>query len=224
MESTDAEASIRWMARLVLTAEESVMWCLGDILPSVPDESVTKRLRIVRRAVTELADHGVEIKLICRQEALNDNRILQQLKAMQPQALIVGGSPYNIAIVDSEMAVFRHGTADSPQAPGGIVIHDSTVASAFHHLMAIGEQPEESHPAYLDTTADAARHRNLVRVLDLMSKGFTDDAAAKATGMSVRTYRRHVATLMNELGARSRFQAGVLAARTGLLTPALRPH
>ncbi|WP_445396905.1 hypothetical protein ACSMX9_24200 [Streptomyces sp. LE64] len=212
------------MARLVLTAEESVTWCLGDIMPSASDESTAKRLRIIRRAVTELVDHGVQMKLICRQEDLEDNRIFQQLKAMRPQAIIAGGSHYSIAVIDTEMTVFRHSTAENPRTPGGIVIHDSTVANAFHHLMTVGEQPVESHPAFLDTTADAARHRNLVRVLDLMSKGFTDDAAAKATGMSVRTYRRHVATLMNELGARSRFQAGVLAARTGLLTPALRPH
>jgi hypothetical protein len=35
--------------------------------------------------------------------------------------------------------------------------------------------------------------------------------------MSVRTARRHIATLMRELDAVSRFQAGVLAARRSLV-------
>ncbi len=35
--------------------------------------------------------------------------------------------------------------------------------------------------------------------------------------MSERTLRRHVAAIMQELSAGSRFQAGVLAARAGLV-------
>lgn len=51
------------------------------------------------------------------------------------------------------------------------------------------------------------------RVVELLSEGYTDEVAARKLGLSVRTYRRHVADLMQLLGARSRFQAGVLASR-----------
>ena len=40
---------------------------------------------------------------------------------------------------------------------------------------------------------------------------------AKRLGVSTRTARRIASTLMEHLGARSRFQAGALAERLGLL-------
>lgn len=48
-----------------------------------------------------------------------------------------------------------------------------------------------------------------------MAGGAKDEQIARALGMSVRTVRRRVADLMDELGADSRFQAGVEAVRRG---------
>ncbi|WP_051766903.1 helix-turn-helix transcriptional regulator [Saccharothrix syringae] len=55
------------------------------------------------------------------------------------------------------------------------------------------------------------------QVLELLCAGYIDEVAARRMGLSVRTYRRHVADLMTGLAARSRFHAGVLAARLGLV-------
>ncbi len=55
------------------------------------------------------------------------------------------------------------------------------------------------------------------RVLDALNKGWTDATAARALGMSLRTYRRRVAELMTALGASSRFQAGARARELGLV-------
>jgi DNA-binding CsgD family transcriptional regulator len=54
-------------------------------------------------------------------------------------------------------------------------------------------------------------------LLSLLSSGSTDESAAARLGVSVRTVRRMVADIMNRLGARSRFQAGVKAADRGWL-------
>ena len=54
-----------------------------------------------------------------------------------------------------------------------------------------------------------------VSILSGLSAGLTDEAIAGRLGISVRTCRRHVATLFQVLGATSRFQAGVLAAQRG---------
>jgi DNA-binding NarL/FixJ family response regulator len=48
-----------------------------------------------------------------------------------------------------------------------------------------------------------------------LAGGAKDEQIARALGMSVRTVRRRVADLMDELGADSRFQAGVEAVRRG---------
>lgn len=50
-------------------------------------------------------------------------------------------------------------------------------------------------------------------VLRLLAQGYTDESVARTLGVSLRTARRVAAELMVRLGARSRFQAGLMAAR-----------
>ena len=54
-------------------------------------------------------------------------------------------------------------------------------------------------------------------LLMLLAGGATDEAAARHLGLSLRTARRHMATVMGQLNAASRFQAGVEATRRGWL-------
>lgn len=54
-------------------------------------------------------------------------------------------------------------------------------------------------------------------LLDQLARGASDDQIARRLGISLRTVRRRMAELMEELGAESRFQAGVEAARRGWL-------
>ncbi|MDQ2757210.1 MAG: hypothetical protein M3Y71_11705 [Actinomycetota bacterium] len=53
------------------------------------------------------------------------------------------------------------------------------------------------------------------QLLDLLTRGFKDEAIARYLGWSLRTVRRRVARLMEELGARTRFQLGAQAVRSG---------
>ena len=57
-------------------------------------------------------------------------------------------------------------------------------------------------------------------IVGMLASGAKDEVVARRLGMSVRTCRRYVADLMLELGAASRFQAGVEAARLGLVESA----
>jgi sugar-specific transcriptional regulator TrmB len=52
-------------------------------------------------------------------------------------------------------------------------------------------------------------------LLSLYAEGATDEAAARALGLSTRTVRRVAAALCGQVGARSRFELGVAAARGG---------
>ncbi|MFE0105795.1 LuxR C-terminal-related transcriptional regulator [Streptomyces sp. NPDC059009] len=54
-------------------------------------------------------------------------------------------------------------------------------------------------------------------ILRLLAAGLKDEAIARRLGMSLRTARRHIADIMEELDAASRFQAGAAAATRGLL-------
>lgn len=56
-----------------------------------------------------------------------------------------------------------------------------------------------------------------ISILRLLANGYSDATVARRLSLSLRTYRRQVATLMEALQAESRFQAGVIAARRGIL-------
>ncbi len=56
-------------------------------------------------------------------------------------------------------------------------------------------------------------------LLLLLAGGMTDESAAKRLGVSLRTIRRMMASLMERLDAASRFQAGLKAAQRGWLDP-----
>ena len=58
------------------------------------------------------------------------------------------------------------------------------------------------------------RDRN---ILSLLAGGASDATIARQTGVSQRTVERRVRALMDQLGAGTRFQAGVQAARRGLI-------
>jgi DNA-binding CsgD family transcriptional regulator/sugar-specific transcriptional regulator TrmB len=53
------------------------------------------------------------------------------------------------------------------------------------------------------------------QILIMLAKGLTDDSAAARLGVSGRTVRRQVASIMERLSASSRFEAGLKAAQRG---------
>ncbi|MEO3937062.1 helix-turn-helix domain-containing protein [Dermatophilaceae bacterium Soc4.6] len=62
------------------------------------------------------------------------------------------------------------------------------------------------------------------QLLDLLARGFKDEAIARYLGWSLRTVRRRVARLMDELGARTRFQLGAQAVLSGRMSQAPHPQ
>ncbi len=54
-------------------------------------------------------------------------------------------------------------------------------------------------------------------IIYFLIEGMRDEAIARRVGVSVRTCRRHIAELLEQMGAESRFQAGYLTAKLGLL-------
>ncbi|WP_245764935.1 helix-turn-helix transcriptional regulator [Nonomuraea jiangxiensis] len=61
------------------------------------------------------------------------------------------------------------------------------------------------------------RGDGMIQVLRLAAQGMCDESIARQLGVSVRTIRARFADAMAELGAQSRFHAGVEAARRGWL-------
>ncbi|MEU8434931.1 helix-turn-helix transcriptional regulator [Streptomyces sp. NPDC029216] len=107
---------------------------------------------------------------------------------------------------------------------GAVVVREPHLVA---YLRGIFEQAWTHATAFVDTTTlgaealeQAARDIDTT-LLRLLAAGLKDETIARRLGMSLRTVRRRVADILERLGAESRFQAAVIATRTGLLdTPA----
>ncbi|MFD8263139.1 LuxR C-terminal-related transcriptional regulator [Streptomyces griseoluteus] len=109
---------------------------------------------------------------------------------------------------------------DQGDSAGAVVVREP---SLVHYLCEVFERTWSLAEPFSEAAADGLEavakdiDRTIVR---LLAAGLKDETIARRTGMSLRTARKHIADIMETLGAESRFQAGVLAARNGLLDPA----
>ncbi len=120
--------------------------------------------------------------------------------------------PMDVVVIDGKFAVLP---ADRKGASVVVMRLPSVVTTTVALFDRVWTTAVPFIDSDLPDDADITdRERALLRHL---SDGGTDDSAAAQLGISVRTVRRMVADIMNRLGARSRFQAGVKAADKGWL-------
>ncbi|MER7736687.1 LuxR family transcriptional regulator [Streptomyces erythrochromogenes] len=126
-----------------------------------------------------------------------------------------------------KMLVFDRATAflpvwDNPDA--AVVLREPSAVAFLCSVFANAWSLAEPFSAtYTATTSTQLQDTIAGRLAD----GSKDELIARRLGMSLRTCRRHIAELMDELGAESRFQAGyLLALRSASATapPAEDPH
>jgi DNA-binding CsgD family transcriptional regulator/sugar-specific transcriptional regulator TrmB len=102
---------------------------------------------------------------------------------------------------------------------GAVVVREPNTVG---YLCDIFEQAWEVAEPFVDAASEGLEqvskevHETLIRML---AAGLKDETIARRLGMSLRTARRHIAEIMQELNATSRFQAGVAAAQKGLHLP-----
>lgn len=100
---------------------------------------------------------------------------------------------------------------------GAVVVREPSVV---HFLYELFEQLWSQAQPFSDAATDGleAVAKDLDRtILRLLASGLKDETIARRLGMSLRTTRKHIADMMQALGAESRFQAGVAVSARGLL-------
>lgn len=140
---------------------------------------------------------------------------IRGLVGLGEQARVAEGVPVKMFIADDTMGLI---SLDRPaSSDSALVIHPSslldTLIALFEAVWADAVPMRFDAPAG-DGSARGVHHRTL---LGLLAAGLTDEAIARHMGWHPRTAQRHVRDLMAELGARTRFQAGLQAARRGWL-------
>ncbi|WP_328869305.1 DNA-binding response regulator [Streptomyces sp. NBC_00287] len=121
--------------------------------------------------------------------------------------------PHETIIIDRRYAILA-----GVSAPGGreyTVTTASTLVGGVHALFEAAWEAATDLDGFLRAQRPQldAESRTVLRAL---GSGVTDATAARELGMSLRTYRRRVAELLDTLDAGSRFQAGMRAGELGL--------
>lgn len=134
----------------------------------------------------------------------------------QTSALRVAPWPLpDLLLVNREKAFCRLPTVGHEalftQCSGLVELLHAFYAEAWKSAHSVGSHVQ------LNKLHSCAQTRQILTMLEL---GHKDAVAARQLGVSVRTYRRHVAELLRDLDAHSRFQVGVRAAQLGLCKPA----
>jgi DNA-binding CsgD family transcriptional regulator len=138
-------------------------------------------------------------------------RVLPELLAAGEQARVLAQVPIKMAIVDDDLALI--GLTKRAPDQSHLLIRSSGLLdgliATFEMLWALAIPM----PA-LKTADDLRTLRTPDRdVLLLLAGGATDDKISRHLHISPRTTQRRVRALMDALGAQTRFQAGVQAAR-----------
>jgi hypothetical protein len=146
------------------------------------------------------------------------NDILPSVRAGE-RARVRAELPLKLIISDTDAALIPFSLAPGAQS-AAYLIHRSPMLTALESLfeaqweravplLEAGSPSAPAPPGQPDPDARA--------LLALLASGLTDAAVARAQGWSERTTQRRIHRVMTELGAATRFQAGLTAARRGWL-------
>ncbi|WP_165554157.1 helix-turn-helix transcriptional regulator [Kribbella capetownensis] len=180
---------------------------------------------ITNDAEFEVLARGVTCRAIYARAALEQSpnavtAILRYVAAGE-QARVTSELPLKLATFDRKVAFIPQSIAQRDIA-GAIVVHPCSLLDVllfvFDQLWAEATPLTAAEPLR-STEQDGAAEpsENDRRVLALLAGGLKNEAIAHHLGWSHRTTRRRIATLMAALGADTRFQAGLYAARAGWL-------
>jgi DNA-binding MarR family transcriptional regulator len=117
--------------------------------------------------------------------------------------------PMKLAVFDRRIALLP--LSVDQLVDSALVVHPCALLDALIEMFTLlWDQAVPVVPSVKADPTDA-------RLMTLLAAGFKDDAIARQLGLSSRTVGRRVAELMETLGARTRFQAGIHAQRRQLL-------
>jgi hypothetical protein len=125
-----------------------------------------------------------------------------------------------LASVPTRLAVLGASSALLPESPGQLDDHRLVVRqpALVQALTTLFDQLWDRAlpvPGFGGSPSQSENDHRLL--LQQLVGGAKDEQIARALGLSVRTVRRRIAELLSELGAESRFHAGVEAVRRGWL-------
>jgi DNA-binding CsgD family transcriptional regulator len=212
---TSASAMARLTAHYVESSRDQLM--------SISPGRVPSRLDAQSRLATAVAtgERAVSRRTIYHQRAVRDRvtqRYLHELAQLGVLVRLAECIPARAIIVDRSIALLTVPGQRGPDEQMAVVRDPSLVSwlvMSFEQLWA------DSMPIEAPTSATrqgVQLAHTQAAILRMLAEGEKDEAISRRLSISVRTCRRHIADYMAQVGASSRFQAGVIAATAGYLT------
>ncbi|MBW6432473.1 helix-turn-helix transcriptional regulator [Actinoplanes hulinensis] len=195
------------LEELALTLREELL----SIVPSVPSVAAAET---ARRHNAELVARGITIRTSLRDSARRDPVAAEYAKSLTD----VGAEVRTAPLLPPRMLIFDRAIAIVPIDPGHTAqgVLQLSGLGVVASLVTLYEQVWRTAVPLGAVARDSDGITPIQReLLQLLAQGHTDSSAATRLGLSERTCRRAMAELMERLGARSRFEAGLLAAREG---------
>lgn len=186
----------------------------GDLCWLRPDDLGSKRERAMAAVVGQVIEQGRSSRAIYPIRAWSEGRETLELRASVGEHVrLLPELPTRMFIIGTTHVVLPEplGFADEPRS---LVRQPGLVQALTLWFEVLWERAAPLPEVGGLPTDHADRDRFL---LEQLARGARDEHIARTLGLSIRTVRRRVADLMTELGADSRFQAGVEAVRRGWL-------
>ncbi|MFD5099099.1 helix-turn-helix domain-containing protein [Streptomyces albidochromogenes] len=188
-----------------------------EVMAFAPGGAQTEENMASARPLNErLLGRGVAMRTIYLESVRNCAASVAHanwLTAMGGQVRTAGELPLRMTLLDRATAVIPLNSEDSSE--GAVVITGKGTLTALCTLFETVW--ENASPLGVKPRRDAELDRQEAAALRLLAEGHTDEGIAKRLGVSHRTARRIATGLMDRLGARSRFEAGVRAVQRGWL-------
>jgi len=206
-------------ATLQATLDEYGARCRTEMLTAQPGG--TRRagaLEEARPLALERLHRGVHLKHLYQHTVRSDIATTAYVRAVTAAGADVSTTD---ELID-RMIIYDREVVFLPEQPledepgGAVVVREPTLVAflckVYDYLWT------GAVPFVPDVEEDAAIADDLKRaIVRLMAQGHKDEMVARRLGMSVRTCRRHIARIMEEMQSTSRFQAGVNVMLHGLL-------
>lgn len=161
-------------------------------------------------------DAALETTTVYDNSVLGLDNVLEILEARErggERSRFTSNVPFSAVVVDDTAAVIDVSAFDE-SGNGSALIRSRPMVLA---LGALADLLWDLGSPFTRSPAARITGRRDQAILALLASGAPDATIARQTGISQRTVERRVRALMDQLGAGTRFQAGVLAARRGLI-------
>ncbi|SOD70800.1 regulatory LuxR family protein [Jatrophihabitans sp. GAS493] len=180
----------------------------------------------MRQAGETARQNGAVNRAIFHYAELRDEATADYLREMTrdgAQVRLTRVVPGQGLVIDRRIALIPFSSDESPEEVSLAIVRETATvgwALACFEQFWMTATPIEEVPGWAECASPAGRVRldpTRVKILRLMADGEKDEVIARRLSISVRTCRRHIADYLEQVGAASRFQAGVIAAQSGHL-------